>query len=70
MTHASDAASDDPLMARLLSAGIDPDALARAAEAGRSLCAQTAAAEGSCLAPAHYLDFQRLIEELAGGSSA
>ena len=57
---------ENPLIAKLLAAGVDPGVLAGAAEAARVRCAQSAPVDGDCLAPLHYLDYQQLLAELAG----
>jgi hypothetical protein len=61
---------EDLLIRKLLAAGIAPEQLASAAETARSLCAQSGPVEGSGLAPRHHLDFQQLLQELAGKSGA
>ena len=66
MKDAPGTTHENPLISKLLAAGIDPEALAGAAEAARVLCAQSAPVDGGCLAPRHHLDYQQLLEELAG----
>lgn len=70
MTDVPGPTHENLLISKLLAAGIDAETLAGAAEAARLLCAQSGPVGGGCLAPRHYLDYQQLLEELAGEAPA
>jgi len=50
---------------RLADAGISEEMLRNAADTAARFCDQSAAAEGSVLAPCHFNDFQQLFHDLA-----
>lgn len=58
------------LISKLVAARVDRKKLASAAETARRLCTQVGSIDGACLEPRSHLDFQHLLEALAGKSSA
>jgi hypothetical protein len=50
---------------RLADAGISDEMLRNAAATAALWCDQSAAADGSVLAPCHFADFQQLFRDLA-----
>ena len=55
----------DHMKTRLADAGISDEMLRNAADVAARFCDQSAAADGSVLAPCHFADFQQLFRDLA-----